>query len=62
MYLDLNGSVRINDNFELFGKVNNVNNADPPATPQILAGSLFAGSSHYDRIGRYYTGGVRVRF
>ena len=35
---------------------------DPPATPQVLAGSLYAGSSHYDRIGRYYTTGVRVKF
>ena len=61
-YLDLNGSYRINENFELFGKINNLLNVDPPATPQILAGSLYAGSSHYDRIGRYYTGGVRLRF
>ncbi len=61
-YLDLNGAYHINDNFELFGKVNNVFNVDPPATPQVLAGSLYAGSSHYDRIGRYYTGGVRVKF
>jgi outer membrane receptor protein involved in Fe transport len=61
-YLDLNGSYRINDNFELFGKINNLTNVDPPATPQVLAGSLYAGSSHYDRIGRYYTGGVRLKF
>jgi iron complex outermembrane receptor protein len=61
-YLDLHAAYNINDNFELFGKMNNVLNKDPPATPQILAGSLFAGSMHYDRIGRYYTGGVRIRF
>jgi outer membrane receptor protein involved in Fe transport len=61
-YLDLNGSYRINDHFELFGKINNALNVDPPATPQVLAGSLYAGSSHYDRIGRYYTTGVRVKF
>ena len=61
-YLDFNGAFHINDNFEVFGKVNNVMNVDPPATPQVLAGSLYAGSSHYDRIGRFYTGGVRMRF
>lgn len=61
-YVDLHGSYRLNENFELFGKINNVFDKDPPATPQVLAGSLYAGSTHYDRIGRYFTGGVRIRF
>lgn len=61
-YLDLNGAWRITDDVELFAKINNVFDADPPPTPNSLSQATYATSPLYDRIGRYYIGGVRVRF
>jgi outer membrane receptor protein involved in Fe transport len=61
-YIDLNGTYKFTDSVELFGKINNVFNVDPPATPNIIAQASYAGSPFYDRIGRYYIGGLRVRF
>ena len=61
-YLDLNGAWRITDDVELFAKINNVFDSDPPATPNSLSQATYATSPLYDRIGRYYIGGVRVRF
>ena len=42
-------------------KVNNLFNIAPPATPQTVSQALYAGSPYYDRIGRYYILGVRIR-
>ncbi len=61
-YIDLNGTYRVTDGVEIFGKINNVLDADPPATPNIIAQTIYASSPFYDRTGRYYIGGVRVRF
>jgi iron complex outermembrane recepter protein len=61
-YIDLNGTYKISDSIEVFGKINNAFNVDPPATPNIIAQASYAGSPFYDRIGRYYIGGLRVRF
>ena len=60
-YFDLNGSYKLSDSLEIFGKVNNVCNIAPPATPQTVSQALYAGSAYYDRIGRYYILGVRIR-
>jgi iron complex outermembrane receptor protein len=61
-YFDLSGTYKITDSIEVFGKVNNVLDADPPATPNIIAQASYAGSPFYDRTGRYYIGGLRARF
>lgn len=61
-YLDLNGGYRITENIDVFAKINNLLDVDPPATPNIIAQAIYASSPLCDRVGRYYTGGVRVRF
>lgn len=61
-YLDLNGTWRVTDGVELFAKINNVFDTDPPPTPNSLSQATYATSPLYDRIGRYYIGGVRVHF
>jgi outer membrane receptor protein involved in Fe transport len=61
-YVDLSGGYKITDNVEVFGKINNLLDADPPATPNIIAQTIYASSPFYDRTGRYYIGGVRARF
>jgi outer membrane receptor protein involved in Fe transport len=61
-YIDLNGTYKITDNIDLYGKINNLLDADPPATPNIISQTIYASSPFYDRTGRYYIGGVRVRF
>jgi outer membrane receptor protein involved in Fe transport len=56
-YLDLSASVKVNDQFEIFGVVNNVLDKDPP-----LAFSSQGGTNHvwFDTLGRYFKVGVRV--
>ena len=61
-YIDLNGSYKITGNFDLFAKVNNLLDKEPPATPNVITQSIYAASPFYDRTGRYYIAGVRVRF
>jgi outer membrane receptor protein involved in Fe transport len=61
-YIDLNGTYKITENVDLYGKINNLLDADPPATPNIISQTIYASSPFYDRTGRYYIGGVRVRF
>jgi iron complex outermembrane recepter protein len=61
-YVDLSGTYKITDVIEVFGKINNVFDADPPATPNIIAQTIYAASPFYDRTGRYYIAGARARF
>ena len=61
-YVDLSGAYRITDAIEIFGKINNVLDADPPATPNIIAQTIYANAPFYDRTGRYYIAGARMRF
>jgi len=61
-YIDLNASYKIAQGIEVFGKINNLLDADPPATPNIIAQTIYASSPFYDRTGRYYIAGMRVRF
>ena len=63
--VDLSGSYKFGDpNIEVFGTVENVLNKQPP----IIGGSLTSshwsgqGNSDYDRVGRQYRAGVRVKF
>ena len=58
-YLDLSANLRVNENFELFGVVNNVFDKNPP-----LAASAQGGTNqvYFDPIGRYFKAGARVKF
>lgn len=57
-YLDLGATVKVNDQFELFGVVNNLLDKDPP-----LAASAQGGTNqvYFDPIGRYFKVGARIR-
>lgn len=57
-YLDLSAAVRVNDQFEFFGVVNNVFDKDPP-----FAASAQGGTNQvfFDPIGRYFKVGARVK-
>lgn len=61
---NLSASYKINDNVQVYGIINNLFNRTPP----IVANTVAAGvaiptiTSLYDVEGRYFTGGVRVRF
>jgi len=61
-YIDLNGSYKFTDNFDLFAKVNNLLDKDPPATPNVITQTIYASAPFYDRTGRYYIAGARLRF
>lgn len=61
-YLDLNGSYKLMESVEIFAKINNVFDRDPPPTPQVITAASAAGSPFYDRVGRLITGGVRFNF
>jgi outer membrane receptor protein involved in Fe transport len=61
-YLDLHGSYKITDNIDVFAKINNLLDVDPPATPNIISQTIYASAPFYDRTRRYYIGGVRLRF
>jgi len=68
-YLDLRGSYQINDNFQVFGTIDNVMDQDPPNVPT-QAGNNGAGiyyftsvrAATWDVIGRAYRIGVRAQF
>jgi len=68
-YLDLRGSYQINDNFQIFGTIDNVMDLDPPNIPT-QAGNNGAGIYYFtaargeiwDTIGRAYRLGVRAKF
>jgi outer membrane receptor protein involved in Fe transport len=61
-YVDLSAGYKIVDQVELFAKVNNLFDRDPPITPQVVTAASAAGSPFYDRVGRLIIGGVRFRF
>lgn len=63
VYFNLFGKVFVGDNkrFELFWAVNNLLDKDPPATPYIILNGPVNGQ-YYDKVGRNFTLGARVRF
>ncbi|MBY8826232.1 TonB-dependent receptor domain-containing protein [Sphingomonas colocasiae] len=52
-YVDLGVRFEIDD-FTLFANVNNLLDRDPPLTPSAIV--------HYDSVGRYFSGGVKLKF
>jgi len=61
-YLDLSASYKITDHVEIYGKIDNVLDADPPVLPNNIIQPTVSNSQMYDKIGRYFVGGVRLRF
>jgi outer membrane receptor protein involved in Fe transport len=57
-YFDLSGTVRVAENFELFGVINNLFDKDPPLAPSAQGGT---NQVYFDPYGRAYRIGVRVR-
>jgi len=62
VYLDLDARFKLVDRIELFAKINNVFDRDPPIAPQVITQAAATGTYLYDRIGRYISGGVRFAF
>ena len=58
IYMDLNGSLQLNDSVELYGVINNAFDKDPP-----YAASAQGGTNHvyFDPVGRYFKVGVRLK-
>lgn len=54
-YVNLSGSYRLSETAEVYGSVNNVTNTEPPFPSTAVAGL-------YDRIGRSYSLGLRVKY
>lgn len=61
-YVDLSASYKITDNIELYGKVDNLLDNSPPVLPNNIVQPTVANSQMYDKIGRYYVIGARLRF
>jgi outer membrane receptor protein involved in Fe transport len=61
-YVDLSASYKLTDNIEVYGKIDNLLDVDPPIIPNNIIQPTVSNSQMYDKIGRYYVGGVRLRF
>jgi iron complex outermembrane receptor protein len=61
-YIDLAASYQLRPNLQLYGKIDNVVNTDPPLTPNAIIQPSIANSVFYDQFGRYYTAGIRFSF
>jgi outer membrane receptor protein involved in Fe transport len=60
-YLDLRASWRWNNAVEIFGAIDNVNNATPPALPTTGAGNT-SNAAIYDTLGRSFRLGARFTY
>ncbi|HKQ43997.1 MAG TPA: hypothetical protein VJS47_01255, partial [Rhizomicrobium sp.] len=62
-YFDLSAQYDLTDRLELYGKINNALNQDPPfIADNATLKALAASSQIYDRIGRLFGLGVRYRW
>jgi outer membrane receptor protein involved in Fe transport len=61
-YVDLDFSKFIGVNTEVYAKVNNAFNVDPPLAPNPITEPNYNGGFFHDRIGRYYKLGARFTF
>ncbi|MBA2589124.1 MAG: TonB-dependent receptor [Alphaproteobacteria bacterium] len=59
-YLGIGGSFNLNENWQLFGKIDNVTNVDPPAVAATAANSNAVNPVLYDTAGRMYRVGIRL--
>ncbi len=61
-YVDLSASYKLTNAIEIYGKVDNLFDNDPPILPNNIIQPTVANSQMYDKIGRYYVIGARLRF
>ena len=62
-YFNVGGTFDLNENWQLFGRIDNVTNVDPPAIASNAPNtSMGVNPVLYDTIGRLYRVGVRVNF
>ncbi|HTC84394.1 MAG TPA: hypothetical protein VK683_08560, partial [Rhizomicrobium sp.] len=59
-YFNVGGSYNINENWQVFGKIDNVTNVDPPSVAAAAANSNAINPSLYDTAGRLYRLGIRL--
>jgi outer membrane receptor protein involved in Fe transport len=59
-YLGIGGTYNLNENWQLFGKIDNVTNVDPPAIAATAANSNAVNPTLYDTAGRMYRIGLKL--
>jgi outer membrane receptor protein involved in Fe transport len=59
-YFAIGGTYNVDEHWQLFGKIDNVTDVDPPAIAATAANSNAINPSLYDTAGRMYRVGVRV--
>jgi iron complex outermembrane recepter protein len=59
-YFAVGGSYNVDEHWQVYGKIDNVTNVDPPAIAATAANSNAINPSLYDSAGRMYRFGVRV--
>ena len=62
LYTNISAAYQLTDGIELYGKIDNLFDVDPPIAPNFIVQPTIANSQMFDKIGRYYVGGVRLRF
>ncbi|SER34735.1 TonB-dependent receptor plug domain-containing protein [Sphingobium sp. YR768] len=60
-YVDIGATFKLGDNLSIYGKVDNLFDRDPTASPQTNTG-LDVNPALYDTLGRVYRAGVRFNF
>lgn len=62
LYTNISAAYSLTDSIEIYGKIDNLFNVDPPIAPNFIVQPTIANSQMFDKIGRFYVGGIRVRF
>lgn len=62
LYTNVSAAYKLTDELEIYGKIDNLFDVDPPITPNFIVQPTIANSQMFDKVGRFYSGGVRVRF
>ncbi len=60
-YVDIGATFKFNENLQLYGKIDNLFDKDPTASPQTNTG-LDVNPALYDTLGRIYRAGIRFNF
>ena len=61
-YVNLSAGYNVTDNVQVFAKVDNLFNIDPPITTSTVIGQQQSSSAQFDAIGSRYNVGVRLNF
>ncbi len=61
-YVNVSAGYDVTDNVQIFGKVDNLFDVDPPITPTTVIGQQQVGAAQFDQIGQRWLMGVRLDF